>query len=305
MAEKINKKIRILVLFSGGLDSRLAAKILEEQAEVNCINFVLPFGSGCCNSHCSMNFSQKENLKLKIIDCTRGKLLRKYLSIIRKPRFGYGSGLNPCIDCRIFMLNLAREYADKNNIEIIATGEVLGERPMSQHKKAMKIVEEEAKLKNRLLRPLSARLLEETDAEKKGIIDRSKLFDIQGRGRKRQMELAKRYNISYPTPGGGCLLCEPEFCKKLKPLLNKKITEIDIELVKIGRHFCSSNIVLGRNERENLKLEEIKNKFKQGILIIPQEPGASAFIKGKKHIEKAKGLIQKYSKHEIKEFSTH
>lgn len=297
----MNKQARILILFSGGLDSRLAIKILEEQADVECINFLLPFGSGCCNSHCSLNFCQKENLKLNIIDCTKGKLLQEYLKIIRKPKFGRGSCLNPCIDCRIFLLKKAREYADKNKINIIATGEVLGERPMSQHKKALKLIEKEAKLKGRLLRPLSAKLLEETDAEKKGIIDRNKLEAISGRSRKKQIELADKFKINYPTPAGGCLLCEPEFCKKLNPLLNKKITELDIELLKIGRNFENNNIILGKNEAENLRLEKIKNKF-DGILIIPLEPGPSALIKDKKYLKEAKSLIKKYSKHNIKNF---
>lgn len=293
-------KPKVLVLFSGGLDSRLTVKMLEEQADVECVNFILPFGSGCCNQSCSLNFCQKENIKLKVIDCTKGKLLQEYLDIIRKPKFGRGTCLNPCIDCRIFLLKKAKEYADKNKIEIIATGEVLGERPMSQHKKALLLVEKEAKLEGRLLRPLSAKLLPETNAEKTNLIDRSKLEEIQGRSRKRQMELAGKYQISYPTPGGGCLLCEPGFCEKLKPVLKNKLEEKDIELLKIGRHF--PGITLGRNESENIKLEEIKGRF-GGILITPEEPGPSALIEDKKYQEKAKELIQKYSKNKIKNFS--
>lgn len=297
------KKPKVLVLFSGGVDSRLAVKLLQEQADVECINFILPFGAGCCNSHCSLNFCQKENCKLHVVDCTKNSLLQEYLDLVRKPKHGYGVGLNPCIDCRIFLLKKAKEFADKNKIEIIATGEVLGERPMSQHKSALEIVEQESELKGRLLRPLSAKLLPETEAEKKEIIDRSKLLDIQGRGRSRQLELAKKYNITFPSPGGGCLLCEPEFCKKLKPILNSKLEEMNIELIKLGRHFESSNIILGRNRQENEKLEKIKNKYKKGILVIPKQPGPSAFIKAKKFAEKTKELIQKYSKHKISEFN--
>lgn len=294
--------MKVLVLFSGGLDSRLAAKILEEQADVELINFILPFGQGCCNSHCSLNFSQKENIRLNIVDCTKSKLLQEYLEIIKNPKFGRGTCFNPCIDCRIFLLKKAREYAEKNKIEIIATGEVLGERPISQHSKAMKIVEEESKLTGRLLRPLSAKLLEETEAEKRGEIDRSKLLDISGRSRKRQIELAKKYNIEYPSPGGGCLLCEEEFCKKLEPLLSNKITESDIKLLKVGRNFENNNIVLGRNREENEKLEEIKKEHKNLILIEPEEPGPSAIIKNKKHLQQAQELIQKYSKKKIEKF---
>jgi tRNA U34 2-thiouridine synthase MnmA/TrmU len=292
-------KPKVLVLFSGGLDSRLAVKILEEQADVKCIYFNLPFGSGCCNTNCALKFSLKERIKLKIIDVTRGKLLQEYLNILRKPAHGYGVACNPCIDCHIFMLKKAKEYADKNKIEIIATGEVLGERPMSQHKKALEIIEQESGLKGRLLRPLSAKLLPATIAEQEGKIDRSKLLAIEGRGRKTQMELAAKYKISYPTPGGGCLLCEPEFASKLKPLLKSKVQDIDIELLKVGRHFENSNIILGKNHEENLELARIKKKYKQGILLVPEQPGPSAFIKSKTYEKKAKELMQQYSKHKI------
>ncbi len=290
------KKPKVLVLFSGGLDSRLAVKILQEQAEVECINFILPFGEGCCNEHCSLNFCQKESVKLNVIDCTKGSLLEEYLNLIKKPKYGYGSGMNPCIDCRIFLLKKAREFADKGNIEIIATGEVLNERPMSQHKKALEVIETEAGLRGRLLRPLSAKLLKETEAEKKSILNRNKFLDIQGRNRKRQIELAKKYRISYPNPAGGCLLCEKEFCKRLQPVL-EKLNEKNIRLIKLGRHFQNSEIILGRNQKENEIIEK-----SNGIIIVPKQPGPSAVISDKKYLKKAEGLIQKYSKYKIESF---
>jgi len=295
----MKSKPKVLVLFSGGLDSRLAVKIMEEQADVKCIYFNLPFGSGCCNTNCALKFSLKERIKLKIIDVTKGKLLQEYLNVLRKPSHGYGVALNPCIDCHIWMLKKAKEYADKNKIKIIATGEVLGERPMSQHKKALEIIEQESELQGRLLRPLSAKLLPATEAEQRGDIDRSKLLDIQGRSRKMQMRLAEKYKISYPTPGGGCLLCEPEFAEKLMPLLKGKVKDIDIALLKVGRHFESSNIILGKNEQENLELENIYRRYKQGILLVPEEPGPTAFIKNKKYEQEARKLMQQYSKHKI------
>jgi len=304
------QKPKILLLLSGGLDSRVAATLLKEQADVECVFFILPFGSGCCtNKHCVFNFTQKQLLKLHIIDYTKGKKLQDYLNLIKKPKFSRGTALNPCIDCHIFMLKQARKLAKKLNIEIIATGEVLGERPLSQNKKALSIIEKEAKLEGKLLRPLSAKLLEETVAEKKGVIDRDKLLDIQGRKRNRQMQLAKKYKIDFPSPGGGCLLCEPEFCKKLKPILNKKskITEQDIELIKIGRHFENSEIILGKNQNENQELEKIFKKYKKenknSFLIIPKQPGPTAYVKNKGLIKQAKELMQKYSKHEIQDFA--
>ena len=153
---------------------------------------------------------------------------------------------------------------------------------------------------NKELYKLTAKLLKETIYEKNKDIDRSKLLDIQGRQRKKQIELAKKYKISFPSPGGGCLLCEKEYCKKLKPILNKKINYKDIKLLSIGRHFLSSSIILGRNEKENKILEK-----QQGIKLVPREPGPTALIKNKKLIKKAKELIQKYSKHKISKFFRH
>lgn len=295
--------MKALVLLSGGLDLRLVVKLMEDQIgkkNITALIFKLPFGSKYSKDlQETLKFCKQEKIKCKIIDITKGKLLQEYLDILRKPAHGYGVACNPCIDCHIFMLRKAKAYADKNKIGIIATGEVLGERPMSQHKKALEIVEQESGLDGRLLRPLSAKLLEPTRAEQEGKIDRSKLLAIEGRGRKTQMELAAKYKISYPTPGGGCLLCEPEFASNLKPLLKSKVQDIDINLLKVGRHFENSNIVLGKNHEENLELAKIKKKYKQGILLVPEQPGPSAFIKSKKYEKKAKELMQKYTKHKI------
>ena len=290
---------KVIVMFSGGLDSRLAVKIMQQQGfEVIALFFKLPFGTGCCNEGCVFNFSQMQGVELKIFDCTSGKLLQEYLKIIRNPKYERGAGMNPCIDCRIFILKKAREFADKKGIELIVTGEVLGERPMSQMKRAMDIIEKESGLKGRLLRPLSAKLLPATEAEKRGWVDRESFYDIRGRRRERQMALAKKFKISYPTPAGGCLLCEKLYCEKLKKILDKKnLTYKDIQLLKIGRHFEASQIILGRDKKENELLEHEK-----GIKIIPKQPGPTALIKNKKYEKEAKKLIQKYSKHKIKDF---
>jgi|SRR3989344_933545 len=295
-------KAKALVLLSGGLDSRLAVKLLEEQLgseNVQALYFNLPFGSGCCSDKfCVIRFVQKELVKLHIIDLTSGKLFQEYLNIIKHPKYARGAGLNPCIDCHIFMLKKAKEFASGLGIDIIATGEVLGERPLSQTKKALFIVDKEVGF--HILRPLSAKLLQETEWEKSGVINRDKLLDIQGRRRKTQLELAKKYNINFPNPGGGCLLCEKGYCKKLKEILNNSALDYnDIKLLSIGRHFLASKIILGRNEKENLILEK-----EPGILVIPEQPGPSALIKDKNKdlIEEAKELIRKYSKNKIKGF---
>ncbi len=286
-------------MLSGGLDSRLAIKIMQEQGfEVLSLFFKLPVGTGCCDENCSFSFSQTHGVKLKIFDCTKKKLLDEYLSLIKKPKYKRGAGINPCIDCRIFMFKKAREFADKNKIDLIVTGEVLGERPMSQKRKAMDIIEDEAGLKGRLLRPLSAKLLEETEAEKKGLVNRKKLYNIEGRNRKNQMELAKKFNITYPTPAGGCLLCEKELIKRFNTLLKRNLNEDTINLIGVGRHFIINDIwiVLGRNEKENKIIEFIGKKYD---LIIPEFMGPSAIIldkSNKKIKEKVNELIITYSK---------
>jgi len=287
-------KTKALVLLSGGLDSRLASKILQEQTEVEAVFFLLPFSKN--TSREIQEFCNKNNIKLHVIDLTTGKLFHEYMEMLRHPKFSRGTALNPCIDCHIFMLKKAKELAKKLKIQVIATGEVLGERPLSQKKKALLLIDKE--LRFDILRPLSAKLLPETEYEKLGLINREKLLNIQGRQRKRQILLASKYKIDYPNAGGGCLLCEPEYCKKLKPILNNKnLTYNNIQLLSIGRHFNNSGIILGRNQEENDLLEK-----EPGTKIIPKQPGATALVKSKDLIEKAKELIQKYSKHQIKEF---
>ena len=293
-------KKKVIVMFSGGLDSRLAVKIMQEQGlEVLALFFKLPFGTGCCSENCSFNFSQLQGVKLKIVDCSKGKNLKEYLDVIRKPKYKRGSGINPCIDCRLFMFKKAQEIADKQGIETIVSGEVLGERPMSQMKKSMDIIEEESGLRGRLLRPLSAKLLPETIAEKKGYVDRSKLYDIQGRQRIKQIALAKKFKINYPTPAGGCLLCEKALSNRFLTLLKRDLTGDQMKILEVGRHFMIYDkwVVIGRNLSENKIIE----KFGQDGKIIVAEgfagPSAVIFDKvDKKFKEKVNELIVAYSK---------
>lgn len=293
------EKLRALVLLSNGLDSRVALKIMSENLgtkNVEAISFKIPFSSDKNTFQSAVEFCKEQKIKLTVFDLTSGDLFKEYLGIIRKPKHQRGTALNPCIDCHIFMLKKAKEYADKNNIELVVTGEVLGERPLSQNKRALAIVEKESGLKGRLLRVLSAKLLEKTDAEKRGILDSNILLDIQGRTRKRQIEIAKQFKITFPTPGGGCLICEREYCKKLKEILYDNISYTDIFLLKVGRHFNKSQIILGKNEKENLILEK-----QEGIKIIPEDSGPTALVRANSEeaynlIEQAKLLINKYSK---------
>jgi len=246
--------IKALGLFSGGLDSILAVKLIQSQGiEVKLVNFTTPFFP----SKNAKEMAKQLSLKLKEFDVTRD-----YLKVLRNPKHGYGSFLNPCIDCKIFMLRKAKQYAKKIGAKFIFTGEVLGERPMSQNKNSLVLIEKESGLKGKLLRPLSAQLLPITEAERKWI-DRSKLLDIMGRRRERQIKLAKKFGIKdYPTPSGGCLLTNNEYAAKAKDLIesNKKISINDIKLLKIGRHFRygKNKIIVVRNEKENKELLKLK-----------------------------------------------
>jgi tRNA(Ile)-lysidine synthase TilS/MesJ len=259
-------KTKALALLSGGLDSILAIKLLQKQLKIIAVNFSSPFFS----EKNAVRTAKQLKVKLIKIDLNKGKNFSNYIKIIKKPHYGYGSSLNPCIDCKIFMLKKAKQVMKKLKADFIVTGEVLNER-MTQTKNKLILIETEAKLKGKILRPLSARLLPEIEVEKRGLVNRNKLLNMIGRSRKKQIELAKKYNLKYLTPAGGCLLCEKEFTPRLKDLFKhkKKIKPIDIELLKLGRHFRykENKIIVGRNEQENKKLLKLKNKTKKNTLM--------------------------------------
>lgn len=278
--------MKALALLSGGLDSRLAIKLMLEQGiHVEALHFKLPF-EGCCLPDCAFKFAQLEGIHLHIIDATKGKPFQGYIKLVRKPKFGYGSGINPCIDCRIFMLKKAKRLAKKINAKFIVTGEVLGERPMTQTRRALELIEKQSDLRGKILRPLSAKLLPKTDAEKKGLVKRNKLLSIKGRGRKPQLTLAKKFKLrDFPMPAGGCTLCEKEFSKKVKDILKhkKRIMPKDIELLKLGRHFRHGNnkIIVGRNEIENKQLSKLKYKTDY-VFEVPNYGSPITLLQGKK-----------------------
>ncbi len=289
------KKVKALVLLSGGLDSILAVKILLEQnVEVEGICFYSNF----FNCDLARKAAKQLGVKLREVD-----IKEEFLGFLRKkPKYGYGVGLNPCIDCHALMLKKAGEIMKKDGFAFVATGEVLNERPMSQKKDALKIVEKEAGLEGYLLRPLSAKLLEETIPEKNGLIDRNKLMDISGRSRQKQFTLAKKFGIAnYPSPAGGCALTQDGFVSRLKELIKNKpdFNNEDIDLVKLGRHFWLNNsqVVLGRNKEENEQL--IKLKRDSDIIIKPDNfAGPTALIRGNinnKIKEAAKKIIIDFS----------
>lgn len=273
----MTKRALAIGMISGGLDSTLAVKIIQEQGiAVRGVNF----STGFCIYETKRALSKEDvnpkalknealragadlSFPVEIIDISR-----EYISLITNPKYGYGSNMNPCIDCRIFMLKKAKELMDAEGADLVFTGEVLGQRPMSQHKDALLIVERDSGLKGRLLRPLSAKLLPETIPEQEGIVDREKLFAISGRSRKEQLYLAEKWDIQdVPTPAGGCcFLTDANYSKRLRDKIstlgNKPLSLNDITLLKVGRHFRLNNslkCIIGRNEMENNFLDRYKN----------------------------------------------
>ncbi len=249
---------KALSMLSGGLDSILATKLMLEQGlEVEAINFLTIFCTctrkGC--QHAATEAARTLKVPLKVLNITE-----EYLEIVRKPKHGYGSNMNPCIDCRIYTFRKAKEYMGQVGASFIVTGEVLGERPMSQRREAILLIEKEAGLKGLVVRPLSAKLFEPTIPETEGIVDRARLLEISGRSRKPQIELAKQFDINdYPCPAGGCLLTDPGFAKRIKDLIEHDSLNIDdVRLLKFGRHFRiaeDAKLVVGRDESENASLE--------------------------------------------------
>ena len=255
--QKAKKRGHCIALFSGGLDSTLAILLmLRQDIDVTALTFLTHFGCDSGNlspygsDPCSMADKFGFNIKLM-------HLGRKFVDIVEHPRFGRGKEMNVCIDCRILMLREARVLMEMINSDFIITGEVLGQRPFSQLKDKIHLVERESGLRGKLLRPLSARLLPPTEPELSGLVDRERLESIQGRSRKRQMELAEQFGLDdYPSPAGGCLLTDHGYSERLRDLMTNSpgLTFADLNLLKVGRHFRLDNhtkIVVGRNEEDN------------------------------------------------------
>jgi len=293
---------KAIALLSGGLDSILATKlILEQGIEVEAVNFLTVFCT--CTSRgktclASKSAADELGIKLKVFEVSQ-----EYFQIVKNPKHGYGSNMNPCLDCRIFIFSKAKEYMKASGASFLITGEVLGERPMSQRREALSIIERDSHLEGLILRPLSAKLFEPTIPEKEGLVDREKLLAIKGRSRKPQIQLASQLGINdYPCPAGGCLLTDPGFTKRMKDLMRHKLdfTINDIQLLKTGRHFRfaeETKLVVGRNEEENNKLLNLIKD--QDLCFYPTKVkgpigvGRGAF--GSDFIDKACRIIARYS----------
>jgi tRNA-uridine 2-sulfurtransferase len=288
-------KKRALGLFSGGLDSMLAAVVLREQEiEVAGVVFITPF----FGAERAREAAAHLDLPLLEQDITEA-----YYPLLLNPPHGFGKHHNPCIDCHILMLREAVALLEARGDDFLYTGEVLGQRPMSQHRGALNLVARESGCPDLILRPLSAKLLSPTRPELEGWVDRDRLLDLSGRGRKRQMELASRYGITrYPSPAGGCLLTDPGYAARLKELLAHvpKPSRRDLELLKWGRHFRlpgGAKVVVGRTHKEN---EAISDLLDSGDLVVRVQgyPGPLVLVPGAVNLEgaaEAAALAASYS----------
>lgn len=294
--------VKALVLISGGLDSILAARIIKDQ-KLEIIGFTAISTFSLYKSGKGTEISSKEACRQLDIECKIIDITRDLVEIVKSPRYGFGKNLNPCIDCRILIVNKAKEYMEDIGARFLVTGEVLGERPFSQRREAFRIVERESGMEGLILRPLSARLLPITIPEEKGWVRRELLLDIRGRSRKRQIGLAEGLGIKdYPTPAGGCLLTDREFSSRMRDLLrfNPGFIERDVELLKFGRHFRLSpdfKLIVGRDGNENAGFENFKETHT--FILIPQDvKGPIGIGEGnptKEDIMKSSRLIARYS----------
>lgn len=266
-------KLKALALFSGGLDSLLAIKLIQEAGvEVDAVYFLQPFlpedQEGTLVRELTTLINQFD-VKLHIVE-----LDDNYLRMLESPKHGYGKAVNPCLDCHIFFLQEAAKLMKKIGASFLVTGEVVGQRPKSQHQGAFPVIDQETGLEGLIVRPLSAGLLPPTIPEEKGWISLRHCPSIQGRQRKIQLELAKKYNLKYQTPAGGCLLTNVEYGRKVTDLLKQeKLTRESLRILATGRHFRFSpdfKGIIGRDRKENRRLLRYfyKNKRNRGFFLL-------------------------------------
>ncbi len=297
----MSERTKAVALLSGGLDSTLAIRVVQEEGvEVIAINFSTAFctctpkGQGCSSSRLAADQLGVELVVQVLTD--------EYYPLLKKPPHGFGRAMNPCIDCRILKLQKAAALMAERGAKFLVTGEVLGQRPMSQRRDALRIIDRDSGLADLILRPLSAKHLPATLPERMGWVDREKLLDFSGRSRKPQMGLAEHFGIrDYPCASGGCLLTEPEFARKLEDLIAWKpdFSTHDLTLLKIGRHFrlpAGGRLLVGKNDHENQRLESLA---RPGELVLSTEnvPGPLALLlnpDGEDELRLAAGIMARY-----------
>lgn len=298
------KKPKAIALLSGGLDSSLAVRMMLEQGvDVEAVAIKTPFCDFDCGKGCGHRVKEvADELGIKLKTVYFGE---EYLRMLKDPKYGYGSGMNPCIDCRGMMYNAAKDHMEKTKADFVITGEVLFQRPMSQNNRALHIIEKEAGMEGKVLRPLSAKHLPPTDAEKTGLIKRENMGDIKGRSRKGQLAMAKHYGVADPpNAAGGCLLTDPAFSKRVEDIMDHcdDIPSLnDIELLKVGRHFRltpDAKLVVGRNKDEN---EVAKALVIESDVVLEAKDyvGPTCVLRSKKHddalVKKCAGIVLRYS----------
>ena len=294
------KKGKCILLYSGGLDSLLAGKILIDlNIEVIGLHCVLPYyppDTDLEKLDLSMN---AKNIGLNLIHHRCGE---DYIDILKNPPNGYGKNINPCIDCKIYFIKKAAEMMLETDADFVATGEVIGQRPMSQHKNSLNLIEKST-LKGKLLRPLSAKLLKPTIPEITGIVDRDKLYDINGRGRSRQFELAEIFGLkNFSSPSGGCLFTDKFISARVKDLIDNEpeFKQEELYLLKIGRHFRinpSLKIIVSKSEEDTMQLEKYENN--SDFFFRPDFSGPSVYVKGVMNdadIDIINSIISRYGK---------
>lgn len=294
---------RALLLFSKGLDSLLAGKIIQEQGvKVIPVAFITPFFNWrfFYNPDEYFDYCNSQGFDESYIF----NVTEDYIQILHKPRYGFGCLANPCIACKIFMIAKARKLLPELKADFVVTGEVIGQRPKSQNRRALKIIKDESGIDDLLVRPLSAKLLPPSLPEILGWIDRSKLYAIYGRNRKLQFKLAKQYGIKdFETPAGGCLLADPQIGTRILRILkeNRPLNYITAQLSVLGRHiFDNQNwIVVGRTHLENKKIYNIC-KGKIPIFTLSEPAPIAAVLQGEVNVEKIKSILLNFS-HKAKE----
>jgi tRNA U34 2-thiouridine synthase MnmA/TrmU len=272
------RRVRAMGLCSGGLDSRLAGLILRAQGiEVEWIAFETPFFS----SAKARKASRRTGIPLTV-----RPIFEEYMTMLRNPPAGYGRQMNPCMDCHTLMFRLAGDLMRAKGFDFLFSGEVLGQRPMSQTEPSLRYVEKHSGLGGYIIRPLSAKLLPETIPEQQGLVDRERLLDIHGRGRRDQIALAREFGISdYPAPAGGCLLTDKGFSARLKDLFDHSpaAAENEIHLLKFGRHFRlnpQAKLIVGRTETDNENILRHHDPARDTVLDVRDYPSPIGILPG-------------------------
>jgi len=278
--------------------------MMELGIEVVCVNYYIEFAVCGGGPTAATKAAADLGVPLKVFDITA-----EYLEMFKNPKHGYGANINPCIDCKIFMLKKAKEYMAEAGASFLVTGEVLGERPMSQRKDALNIIERDAGVRGILLRPLTAKHLPPTLPEESGVVDREKLLDIRGRGRTPQIQLAAKYGIrEYPNPSGGCLLTDPGFTNRVRDLIAHGDLNLEsLRLLKVGRHFRLSDaakLVIGRDKAEN---DELQSLIKAGDICfrMNDKQGPFSLLRGSADeamARRAAEIIAQHTKYRSDEF---